>query len=310
MAIIRPGGMGDLVCLDMALQSVPELDASRLTWYLDGRSVVWAGYRGFLFIRYDRRFLRTLLSGIGRYETVIVTEQRFGAAAAYGLLLGAGRARIHGFATQRMKSVLDDAVAYSPTDEHEVSAFSRLLRSAMNVDDPLPLTDAQLLRNRVEIATGDGVWVSIAGRGVPSRELSADEFAGIILGAAAGRAVTLTFQPADEPYARELAERIPGARLFKGTFAQLCDALARAPEVITIDGGMVHVCSFFGVPSRVLFSAGVVPKWRPLGRGSRVALSPAQLPCRPCTRFGQVPPCPIGYACKSFPSNILAPHVD
>ena len=309
-AIVRPGGMGDLICLDMALQSGRGSTSERVTYYLDGRSTVWAGYRGLDFVRYDRKFLRTLLSGMGRYEKVIVTEQFFGAAAVYGLLLAGTRSRVYGFATQRMKAVLGHVVEYSPVGEHEVSAFARLARCAEGDPAPAPLSDAQLVRERTHPATGNDLWVSIAGRGVPSRELSADEFAAIVQVAATGRPVTVTFQPSDKPFALEVARKIPNARLFEGTFAQLCDALARAPEMVTIDGGMVHVGSYFGIPSQVLFSAGIVQKWRPLGRGSRVAQSPEHLPCRPCTRFGQVPPCPIQYACKSFPTDILAPHAD
>ena len=307
-ALIRPGGMGDLICLQIATGHVPRL-AGPVTYFIDGRSAAWAQYQQLRSIRYDLKTLATLLAQMGRFEKVIVTEQRFGAAAAYGLLLAAGRrSRVYGFATQKARVALGHCEPYAVTREHETSAFSRLLFAAAGEPDHPELGEARLRRGRCVPAQGDDLWVCVAGRGVPSRELSPAAFAAIAAGAAAGRQVVITAQPSDLAFAGEMIALLPRARVFEGKFADLCNALAHAPEVMTIDGGMVHVCSFFGVPTKTLFTAGIIDKWRPLAEGSVVAVSPSELPCRPCARFGQVPPCPIKYACKVFPSNILALH--
>lgn len=310
IALIRPGGMGDLICLEMALQSVPAIDSDQATFFIDARSAVWADYRKLKHVRYDKNSFWTLLLHAGRYEKVVVTEQRFGAAAVYGLLLGPKPSQAYGFASQRMRHALGHTVSYSPISEHEVSSFSRLLRQAGGEHSPNPLTESDLIRHRIFESEGNELWVSIAGCGVPSRELHADVLAPIIRSVAAGRPVILTHQPSDKLFADGLARVLGDARLFEGDFNALCNSLSLAPEVLTIDGGMVHICSYFGVPAKVLFSAGVVEKWRPLGSNSQVALVPAQLTCRPCTRFGQVPACPIGYACKAFTPDIFDPHVD
>lgn len=307
-AFIRPGGMGDLICLQVAVEQVPQLSGP-LSYFIDGRSSAWAHYQQLSSVRYDRRALRSLLSHLGRFEKVIVTEQYFGSAAAYALLLAAGRRqRVYGFASQKAHIALGHCEPYHATREHEVSAFSRLLFAAAGQPGQMELEPHLLQRRRRVAVQGDEVWVCIAGRGIPSRELSATAFAGIAQSAAAGRPMVITAQPSDLLFARHMSALLPGSRVFEGTFAELCDSLARAPEVVTIDGGMVHVCSFFGVPTKALFTAGIVDKWRPLAEGSVVAVSPVELPCRPCTRFGQVPPCPIAYACKAFPSRILAPN--
>ncbi len=60
---------------------------------------------------------------------------------------------------------------------------------------------------------------------------------------------------------------------------------------------MVHVASYFNVPSTVIFTSGQDYKWAPLTPGSLV-LKRKDLSCQPCNRFGQVPPCPNGLICR------------
>jgi ADP-heptose:LPS heptosyltransferase len=103
--------------------------------------------------------------------------------------------------------------------------------------------------------------------------------------------------PEDAGLAGQLTGCFDGlATRFTGSFAELCEQIARSEEIFTMDGGAVHIASFFGVSTLALFTSGRDRKWRPLGEGSRI-LRRHDLPCQPCTRFGQVPPCPYGYAC-------------
>lgn len=308
VALVRPGGMGDLICLEMAMEYAP-LNHSETTYFIDARSAAWAGYRGLRAVRYDMKTIYVLLKHAGRFKTVVVSEQLFGSAAAFGLLLAGGeRSRVYGFSTQRGKIALGTTTHYSPTKQHEVACFARLLNLAAGNHYPAEIGGAELLRPRLFTAESNDLWVSIAGRGVPSRELSIARFTEIIKNAANGRRIRITAQPSDTSYAEQLISALGDASLFKGNFKDMCDSLARADEVLTIDGGMVHVCSFFGVPTRVLFTAGVQEKWRPLAKDSEIAVVPGHLPCRPCTRFGQVPACPIDYACKAFPADIFSRH--
>lgn len=308
IALIRPGGMGDLICLEMAMKHAP-IASSEITYFIDARSAAWASYRQLRAVRYDIKTIYVLLKNAGRFKSIVVSEQLFGSAAAFGLLLAGGeRSRVYGFSTQRGRIALGKTIDYSPIEQHEVSCFARLLNLAAGNHNPAEVSEAELLRTRIYAAESNDLWVSIAGRGVPSRELSLARFTEIIQNTANGRKIVVTAQPSDTSYAEELVSALGDASLFKGNFKDMCDSLARAEEVLTIDGGMVHVCSFFGVRTRVLFTAGVQEKWRPLAKNSQIAVAPGHLPCRPCTRFGQVPACPIDYACKAFPVDVFPRH--
>jgi len=299
-AVVRPGGMGDLICLQMALEHVPELQEDGLSFFIDGRSAAWAHFQGMHAPRYDQHFVRTLFRSIGRFHKVIVTEQHYGAAAAYALLLSGGQLPCYGFSTQRLATLMSRVVPYDPIAEHEVSAFARLLAAASG-RALKRLTLSELTRARLRPIAVDSTWLCIAGRGIPSREFDAATLARWVAIAAGGGRITIAFQPSDLEFARSVAADLPNAELFHGTFDALCDALSGAKEVLTVDGGMVHVCSYFGIPTRALFTSGIVEKWRPLALGSSVALSPEDLSCRPCVRFGQAPNCTAQYACKKFP---------
>jgi ADP-heptose:LPS heptosyltransferase len=104
--------------------------------------------------------------------------------------------------------------------------------------------------------------------------------------------------PADRPFAATLAARFPArAEHFQGDFSALCERLAAAEALFTMDGGMVHVASYYGVPTTAVFTSGRARKWAPLAAGS-ATVRRADLDCQPCTLFGQTPPCPRGHACK------------
>jgi ADP-heptose:LPS heptosyltransferase len=110
------------------------------------------------------------------------------------------------------------------------------------------------------------------------------------------------------PGERELAERlmgIAGDRFVdrSGDFPSVIDTIRSAHRVLTIDGGMVHVAGYFGVPADVIFTAGRDRKWAPLAAGSRV-YARTDLPCRPCTLWGQVPSCPIAYECTKLDRRV------
>jgi ADP-heptose:LPS heptosyltransferase len=106
--------------------------------------------------------------------------------------------------------------------------------------------------------------------------------------------------PIDRPAARRLARRFPGqAEVFEGSFDDLCGLIERAEEVLTVDGGFLHIASYYGVPVTGLFTSGRDRKWAALGQGSRALLREG-LACRPCVWFGQAPPCAHGFACKEI----------
>ena len=50
--IVRPGGLGDLICADIALQELGR-DARAFDWLIERRSRPWALFRGLPHVCYD-----------------------------------------------------------------------------------------------------------------------------------------------------------------------------------------------------------------------------------------------------------------
>jgi len=99
---------------------------------------------------------------------------------------------------------------------------------------------------------------------------------------------------------QKLVEKFPvQARLIRGSFEDCCSTVQQASFVLTLDSAPVHIASFYGVRTISVFTSGRERKWAPLAPES-ITLKRGNLPCQPCTLFGQVPPCPNSYACKDI----------
>jgi hypothetical protein len=288
--IVRPGGMGDLVCLHLALERIG-IDPAQVRFLIERRARPWAETMRLDFVCYDERPLATLLLLTARHAQVINSEQRFGLAQAYSLACRGRGGRLTAFSTTRGARFADQVVAYDPLDQHEVAAFMRLL-----VGSDVPCA-APARR-----APSDGrLWVLLAGSAAPSRAFDADAWCRFITEAYAEAPFVLAGAPEDAALADQIASRLPQAARLRGGFAEIVHGLARARHLLTVDGGMVHVASYLGIPVTALFTAGRDRKWAPLAAGSLV-VARSDLPCRPCTLFGQVPPCPHALACRALPS--------
>lgn len=290
--ILRPGGLGDLICADMALQELA-LDARDFTWLVERRSKPWALFRGLPHWCYDENPLKTLPQVWDRYSVVINTEQFFGLTEAYALLGRAKGGRLVSFETNRGSSWSDVTVSYDWRDRHETVEFARLFAAALDLPE---VTGPRLPRPRLYPPSAPPL-VAIAGRQSPSRCLTLDAWTTLIARWHQKRPFLIGAAPEDAEFAGQLTGRFDGlASRFEGSFDELCGQIARSEEILTMDGGAVHIASFFGVSTLALFTSGRDRKWHPLGEGSRI-LRRHDLACQPCTKFGQVPPCPYGYAC-------------
>jgi ADP-heptose:LPS heptosyltransferase len=290
--ILRPGGMGDFICADMALQELG-LDARDFTWVIEKRSKPWALFRRLPHVCYDEMPREALSRVMGRYSFVMNTEQRFGLAEAYAMACRAKKGRLASFTTNRGSSWSHVRVPYDWKDRHETVEFARLFAAALDLPEP---TGPRLPRPRLYPPSAPPL-VAIAGRQSPSRRLSLDAWTALISKWHQKRPFLIAAGPEDAVFAGELTRRFDGlASSFTGSFNELCEQIARSEEIFTMDGGAVHIASFFGVSTLALFTSGRDRKWHPLGKGSRV-LRRHDLTCQPCTKFGQVPPCPYGYAC-------------
>ena len=290
--ILRPGGLGDFICADIALQEIG-LDARDFTWVIETRSRPWALFRGLPHVCYDKKPRDAFSQVMGRYSLVINTEQRFGLAEAYGLACRAKGGRLVSFETNRGASWSQVKVSYDWKDQHETMEFARLFAAALGLPE---VTKLRLSRPRLEPPSTPPL-VLIAGQQSPSRRLTLDAWTALISKWHQRRPFLIAAAPEDTDFAGQLTRRFDGlASRFKGSFDELCGQIARSEEIFTMDGGGVHIASFFGVSTLALFTSGRDRKWHPLGEGSRI-LRRHDLACQPCTKFGQVPPCPYRYAC-------------
>ena len=290
--IVRPGGMGDLILLCVACEEAG-LPLEGFVWLIERRSEVWARHLKLDYLCYDGGMVGVLWKIAGRFQTVINSEQRFGLSQAVALAARARRGRLIGFDTNVAGGWADRPVAYDADSEHEVTEFSRLLEAVFET----PPVKAERRRHRP--ATGLRM-VGLSGLQSEHRAFSLEDWARFVEEWAGSDQFQIAGSPADRELALALAARFPRqAVLFDGNFEALCDQIAASREVFTVDGGFVHMASYYGVPVTALFTSGRDRKWAPLGAGSSVVRR-HDLACQPCTWFGQVPACPNHYACKEL----------
>jgi ADP-heptose:LPS heptosyltransferase len=292
--IVRPGGMGDLIVLCIAVEQLG-YKPTEFAWLIERRSRVWARHLGLEHVCYDEDLLRTHWQVGGRFRTVINSEQFFGLSQATALLACGRGACLTCFDSNRAHTWADRSVTYDPDRAHESTEFRRLLGEALR---GASRTDAAA-RERWAPATGKPI-VGLGGMQTESRAFSENRWSEFIRAWAGNAEFRIAASEVDRPVARRLAARFPNqAELFEGDFDALCDLIRFSEEVLTVDSGFLHIASYYGVPVTGIFTSGREDKWAPLAPGSRI-LRRSDLSCQPCTWFGQVPPCPNHYACKEI----------
>jgi hypothetical protein len=293
LLVLRPGGMGDLIMAQLALEAwgAGQVEAE---WVVERRSENWARFAGLNYHCYDRAPLETFWRLKGRFKTVVNTEQRFGLSQAYALGCLSTKGRLWSFGSNRAGRI-GATVPYDWKEEHESAAFHRLFAAALD----RPASAEALRPRRREPATGPRI-IGLAGLEAKSRHLHEHQYVDLIRPWLGDHPGLICCAPRDRPFALQLAQRWPvQVRVLDADFDGMCCAIARAPALFCMDGGMVHIASYFGVPATVVFTSGRTAKWAPLAAGSGV-VQRTDLPCQPCTVFGQVPPCPHQYACKQL----------
>jgi ADP-heptose:LPS heptosyltransferase len=176
--------------------------------------------------------------------------------------------------------------------------FRRLLAVALELPDQAPARPP--LRQRRWPASEKPV-VGLSGLQAESRALSDGQWEEFIRARLGARPFWIASSETDRAAARRLARRFHGqAEVFEEDFPALCRLIQQSAQVLTVDGGFLHVASYYGVPVAALFTSGRDRKWAPLAPGSRTFLR-TDLSCRPCVWFGQAPPCRNGFACKQIP---------
>jgi len=69
----------------------------------------------------------------------------------------------------------------------------------------------------------------------------------------------------------------------------------RSHLLVSTDSGILHLGVLSDIPTLSLFGSGIAAKWAPHGDNHTVIT--LDLPCSPCTRFGETPPCPHENRC-------------
>jgi ADP-heptose:LPS heptosyltransferase len=225
---------------------------------------------------------------------VINSEQHFGLSQAAALLACGRESTVVCFNSNRAARSARRRVVYDPDRSHECVEFQRLLVAALGVVPNIP---SEPERTRMWEAA-EPPMVGLGGLQSESRAFTEDEWERFIRAWAGRASFRIASSETDRPLARRLAARFPAqASLFEGSFDKLCDLIGRSEEVFTVDGGFLHIASYYGVPVTGVFTSGREGKWAPLAPGSRTVRR-TDLACQPCTWFGQVPVCPHRYACK------------
>lgn len=299
--VTRPGGMGDLILLTLAMR-LSGHDPRDFDWLIERRSASWAEFLGLPAILWDgRRFLDGLVRR--RHELVICSEQRYGLALAASRAMLAPGGRLVAFGSNRGSNSAGTRVPYDPGNTHEVDSFGQLLAAALGT----PWLGAT--RTVREVPADGPPTLAIAGTGAYARDLQLADWHLIIEMLLPEGDFVVSASPADLDLAKTLISRVGHRAHLVAGFPEAVRTIARAQRLVTVDGGMVHVASYLGVPTDVLFTAGRDEKWGPLAVGSRV-WARRDLPCRPCTTFGQTPPCPNLLACRDVREVLAQPSIE
>jgi hypothetical protein len=294
--ILRPGGMGDLILLCVAAEQLG-VNPRAFFWMIERRSKIWAKHLGLDYICYDEGFLAQHWRIAGRFSRVVNSEQLFGLSQATALLARARGGILTCFETNRAASWADRRVAYDADRTHEAVAFQDLLAAGLDIPHKRATAPPRRVRKH---APSEKPIVGIGGLQSHTRAFSEEQWSDAIRSWIGGRAFWIASSETDRMFAQRLQMRFTGqAQVFSGSFDQLCNLIRRSVEVFTVDGGFLHIASYYGVPSVSIFTSGRDRKWSPLAPGSCV-IRRSDLACQPCTWFGQAPSCPNGLACKEL----------
>ncbi len=291
--ILRPGGLGDLVCCHLALEYLGQ-NPRDFFWLVERRSAPWARSHALPHLCYDRDLRAVLATFGGRWPRVINTEQFFGLAQTMALFCRAPGGQVFSFATNRGSRTSDATVPYSQNREHESLLFAHLFGRALAISSPTAVPEIP----RRAPSAGHGL-MALGGGGAPSRSFPPEFWISLARAYGGGLPLVLSGGRGEGTLLEVLRTAMPGARVLPPSFEAFEETVQRAERVITVDSGAVHVASYHGVPTVAVFSSGQERKWAPLGAGSVILTNPGA-PCRPCALWGQIPPCPHGFVCQEI----------
>lgn len=301
---IRPGGIGDAVLLAPALAALKKKFSEVMITVLAERRN--AGV--FSLIPNVDRVLR--YDVLGEFQAafhlkpdlVIDTEQYHRLSAVVARLTGAAT-RI-GFATNERARMFHHAIAYSH-DDYEADSFFHLL-APLGISQPVSpvvpfLSVSAQAQDRVKRLlaplAGQPHVILFPGASIPERRWGGGRFAQVAVELGQrGYGVVVVGGREDATVGARIIQATGGLNLAGcTTLAETAAVIEGAALLISGDSGVLHLGVGLGTPTVSLFGPGIAKKWAP--PGSQHVVLNLQLPCSPCTRFGNTDRCPRQALC-------------
>lgn len=303
--LIRPGGIGDAVLLIPAIKEIKRAyPKARIDLLCEKRN-----HEIFeLCTEINSIFLYDSLAGLtsafrGRYDVVIDSEQWYRLSAVVAYLT---RAPIRiGFATNNRKKLFNNPTIYKE-DEHEIDSFFRLAAALIpepTFDEGTPFISipdeiSKRIESPLKAVLEKRLVAIFPGGSVPEKRWPAERFRKVaerLTGE--GYTIAAIGGKADSNLGDEITKGLDSAVNLCGSFSLVETAalLKRAVLLITGDSGILHIALGVGTGTLSLFGPGNEIKWAPRG-DIHLTLS-SDLACRPCTKFGNIPPCSHNTEC-------------
>lgn len=302
--IIRPGGIGDAVLLipmiNMLLKLYSGCKIDILAEKRNASALQLATGISTLYL-YDT--LAGLSSALrNHYDVVIDTEQSHYLSAVVARLV---RAPVKiGFGTNKRRRMFTHCVLYG-LDSYEPENFVSLLKP-LGVYSPQNLGTANLSIPLQAVTKADQLLQPLAsesfivifpGASIPEKRWGADRFRRVaeILSSFGVKIVVVggkeDRQQGEVITAGGLGLNLAGLTSLPETAA----IIQKSAMLLSGDSGVLHIAAGLGVPTVSLFGPGRAKKWAP--RGDHHIVINKELPCSPCTTFGNTPHCPNGSRC-------------
>jgi ADP-heptose:LPS heptosyltransferase len=304
--LIRPGGIGDSVLLAPSIQSIKNCyPSTNITILAERRNAgifsLISGVDKLLCYDHPREMFQAVRSC---YDVVIDTEQWHRLSAAVARLVSAP-VKI-GFDTNERRRMFTHVVPYSH-DDYEAVSFAHLLQplgigaEAVEVGVPflsIPFAESVYATKLLGLFH-DKLFVTIfPGASIPERRWGADRFR-LVAEALSSFGIKIVVVGGKED--RKQGEVTGGGAALNlagmTSLSETAAVIQKSALLLSGDSGVLHIAAGLGVPTVSLFGPGRAKKWAP--RGEHHIVINKELPCSPCTKFGNTPPCPYNVSCMS-----------
>ncbi len=304
--LIRPGGIGDAVLLAPSIRSIkkkyPDSSITILAESRNSGAFTLIPYVDTVLC-YDRpgEFIRALQN---RYDVVIDSEQWYRLSAVVARLM---RTPIKiGFDTNERRRMFTHSIQYD-LDAYEPDNFSALLKP-LGIDSKLEVSSVTLTLPPKSVSkalqllqplNSESFIAIFPGASTKEKRWGADRFRLVAeFLSAFGIKIVVVGGKEDRKQGEVISEGGLALNLAGMTsLPETAAVIQKSALLLSGDSGVLHIAAGLGVPTVSLFGPGRAKKWAP--RGEHHVVINKELPCSPCTTFGNTPPCPNNVRCMS-----------